>query len=149
MPPARRFLSLLIALAAICGLVVPTAQARTDAGEVQTIWRLLDYVAVDYGGAVSNGAVTSTVEYAEMTEFSATVRKGIEALPVSPARARLVSEAGQLQTAIASKADPGKVAGQARGLAADLLAAPAREILATPVDLTVAGGRVVFEREGA
>ena len=123
MPPARRFLSLLIALAAICGLVVPTAQARTDAGEVQTIWRLLDYVAVDYGGAVSNGAVTSTVEYAEMTEFSATVRKGIEALPVSPARARLVSEAGQLQTAIASKASPGKVAGQARGLAADLLAA--------------------------
>ena len=87
MPPARRFLSLLIALAAICGLVVPTAQARTDAGEVQTIWRLLDYVAVDYGGAIANGEVTSPVEYAEMTEFSATVRKGIEALPASPARA--------------------------------------------------------------
>ena len=30
--------------------------------------------------------------------------------------------------------------------AADLFRIPAREILSTPVDLTVAGGRVVFER---
>lgn len=106
MPSARRFLSLLVALAAIGGLVVPTAQARTHADEVQTIWRLLDYVAVDYGGAVANGAVTSAVEYAEMTEFSATVRKGIAALPASPARAGLVAEAGKLEAAIASKSNP-------------------------------------------
>jgi predicted amidohydrolase YtcJ len=33
--------------------------------------------------------------------------------------------------------------------AADLFRMPPRQILATPVDLTVAGGRVVFEREGA
>jgi predicted amidohydrolase YtcJ len=32
--------------------------------------------------------------------------------------------------------------------AADLLSRPARHILTTPVDLTVVGGRVVFEREG-
>lgn len=33
--------------------------------------------------------------------------------------------------------------------AADLFALPPREVLATPVDLTVVGGRVVFEREGS
>jgi predicted amidohydrolase YtcJ len=31
--------------------------------------------------------------------------------------------------------------------AADLFRVPAREILTTPVDFTVAGGRVVFDRE--
>ena len=123
MPPTRGLRFLLVLLAAIGSLTAQGAQARSDADEVQTVWRLLDYVAVDYGGAVANGEVTSTVEYAEMTEFSATVRKGIAALPVSPARARLVAEAGQLEAAIASKTEPGKVAGQARALAADLLAA--------------------------
>ena len=123
MQTARRFRFLLILLVVIGGLTVQTAEARSAADEVQTIWRLLDYLAVDYGGAVAKGEVTSTVEYAEMTEFSATVRKSIAALPASPARAGLVAEAGKLEAAIASKSGPGKVAGQARGLAADLLAA--------------------------
>ncbi|WP_374525190.1 FTR1 family protein [Sphingopyxis sp.] len=123
MLPARRFRFLLILLAAIGSLAAQAAQARSDVVDVQTIWRLLDYVAVDYGGAVANGQVTSSVEYAEMTEFSGTVRKGIATLPASPTRARLVAEAGQLEAAIAAKSDPGKVTGLARGLAADLLAA--------------------------
>ena len=38
---------------------------QVDAGEVQTAWRLLDYIAVDYEGAVSNGIVTNSAEYAE------------------------------------------------------------------------------------
>lgn len=121
MPRASRFL--LILLAVIAGFAAQAAQARSDADEVQTIWRLLDYVAVDYAGAVANGQVTSTVEYAEMTEFSATVRKGIAALPATSARARLVSEAGQLEAAIVSRSDPAKVAELARKVASDLLAA--------------------------
>ncbi|WP_439569635.1 FTR1 family protein [Sphingopyxis sp.] len=123
MAPAPRFRFLLILVAVIAGFAAQAAQARSDADEVQTIWRLLDYVAVDYAGAVANGQVTSTVEYAEMTEFSATVRKGIAALPATSARTRLVSEAGQLEAAIASRSDPAKVAGLARKVATDLLAA--------------------------
>ncbi len=123
MAPAPRFRFLLILLAVIAGFAAQAAQARSDADEVQTIWRLLDYVAVDYAGAVANGQVTSPVEYAEMTEFSATVRKGIAALPATSARARLASEAGQLEAAIASRSDPAKVAGLARKVATDLLAA--------------------------
>ena len=99
------------------------AGARAEAGEAQTVWRLLDYVAVDYSGAVSNGRVTSSAEYAEMTEFSATIRSGIAALPAKAERARLIVEAEGLQTAIASKAAPDIVAQKARSLASDLLAA--------------------------
>lgn len=40
---------------------------------VQTTWRLLDYVAVDYPGAVQNGRVVSASEFAEMREFTTTV----------------------------------------------------------------------------
>ncbi|MBN9506655.1 MAG: cytochrome c/FTR1 family iron permease [Sphingopyxis granuli] len=114
---------LLILFVALSGSIPYPASARADTGEVQTVWRLLDYVAVDYAGAVSNGRVTSAAEYAEMTEFSATVQSSIAALPAKPERARLVAEAKELQAAIASKAAPEAVAQKARGLAGDLLAA--------------------------
>ena len=114
---------LLALLAALAGAMLHPALARAEAGEVQTVWRLLDYVAVDYAGAVSNGRITSTAEYAEMTEFSATIRDGIAGLPARPARARLVAEAQGLQAAIGSRAAPDVVAQKARGLASDLLAA--------------------------
>jgi high-affinity iron transporter len=117
------FRLILTLLAAIGAFGAHAASARTETEEVQTIWRLLDYVAVDYSGAVTNGGVASTVEYAEMTEFSATVRKGISTLPATSARARLVAEAGRLEAAIASKSDPDKVSALARGLASELLAA--------------------------
>src|SRR3989304_6428994 len=57
-------------LAVLAGIMLHPAVARAETGEVRTVWRLLDYVAVDYAGAVSNGRVTSATEYAEMAEFS-------------------------------------------------------------------------------
>src|SRR3546814_6152557 len=93
------------------------AAARAQGGEVQTVWRLLDYVAVDYAGAVSGGRVTSTTEYAEMTEFSATIRTGIADLPSNPGRARLIAEAQGLEAAIASKDAPEAVGRKERALA--------------------------------
>ena len=117
-------LRLLAALLAVCaGILLQPAAARAEAGEVQTVWRLLDYVAVDYGGAVSNGRVTSSSEYAEMTEFAATVRSGIAALPAKAERSQLIAEAEGLQAAIASKSAPDIVAQKAHSLASDLLAA--------------------------
>ncbi|MGE0774538.1 MAG: iron permease, partial [Sphingomonadaceae bacterium] len=115
--------SLTVLLAVLGVIVLNPTSARAEAGEVQTVWRLLDYVAVDYAGAVSNGRVTSTAEYAEMTEFSATIRSGLAALPAKPERARLVAEAESLQAAIGSKTAPDLVAQKARSLASDLLAA--------------------------
>jgi len=99
------------------------AAAQTDAGDVQTVWRLLDYIAVDYEGAVSKGKVISAAEYAEMTEFAATVKRGIRDLPNSSARAPLETTASDIEAAIAAKAEPRIVAAQSRQLASRLLAA--------------------------
>ena len=97
--------------------------ARTETSDVETTWRLLDYIAVDYAGAVSHGAVTSPSEYAEQNEFAATVALKLAALPPKPERQALANEAARLQRAIADKADAEQVAGIAHGLAAALLGA--------------------------
>ena len=100
-----------------------TGAAQAAPTPAETIWRLLDYVAVDYSGAVKDGRVVSPSEYAEMKEFSATARSRIGALPGVSAHPQLAAEAAQLEQAISSKADPTAVATQARRLAGDLLAA--------------------------
>ena len=97
--------------------------ARADDAAVQTAWRLLDYVAVDYRGAVADGRIVSQAEYDEMREFSASVTTRLAALPPNPRRAFLVSEARRLEAAVARKAPPEEVDGMARGLAGRLLAA--------------------------
>jgi len=97
--------------------------ARATTSDVETTWRLLDYIAVDYAGAVSHGSVSSPSEYAEQNEFAATIAAKVRALPPKPERQALATEAARLQRAIADKADAEQVAGIARGLAAALLAA--------------------------
>lgn len=91
--------------------------------DVQTTWRLLDYVAVDYGGAVSGGRVVSTSEFAEMNEFAGQIVSRLGQLPDKPAKAGLIRSANQLRASVAAKAEPSTVALQARSLAAALLAA--------------------------
>ncbi|MCI1270663.1 MAG: hypothetical protein LKM31_00340 [Sphingobium sp.] len=66
----------LILILAALTLSLPARASASDA-EVQTTWRLLDYIAVDYSGAVSDGRVTSAAEYAEMTEFAGQVEARI------------------------------------------------------------------------
>ena len=117
----RRLLtSLAVIFAAIAA--VP-ASAATGANDVETAWRLLDYVAVDYGGAVREGKIVSASEYAEMREFSASVGEKIESLPPGPAKAKLVEESARFSSLIDRKASPQDVAAAARSLGANLLAA--------------------------
>jgi high-affinity iron transporter len=103
-------------------LLVAALAARANP-QVQQLWQLLDYIAVDYGAAVHDGAVVSETEYAEMREFSTTVRERLAELPSEPAQARLVQQAEALQQAIATRAAPVAVDRQARALAEALLQA--------------------------
>ena len=73
---------------------------------MQTTWQLLDYLAVDYGGAVKDGKVISASEYAEMREFSASAADKIAGLPASPAKAQLVAEGNRFAALIGAKASP-------------------------------------------
>lgn len=115
LPPRLAVLATLVALV-FCGA------ARAETSDVETTWRLLDYIAVDYAGAASHGSVLSPSEYAEQNEFAATVAAKIAALPPKPERQALATEAARLQRAIADKSDAEQVAAIAHGLAAALLA---------------------------
>lgn len=126
---------LALALLILFGAAWPAA-ARADDAAVQTTWRLLDYIAVDYRGAVQDGRVVSDAEYAEMREFSATVGQRLGTLPAHPQRAALITESGALQAAVEAKASPVDIERRARALAADLLAAyPVPLAPSSPPDL--------------
>ena len=112
-----------LVLLALAITMMPSAFAAASEEDVQTAWRLLDYVAVDYPGAVADGKVKSSQEYAEMTEFSGAVEAKIAALPTSANRAALILEAKAVRVMVASKAAPDDVAKAARTLGGHLLAA--------------------------
>ena len=112
----------LIIMCALAGAFPGTAHASSDE-DVRTAWRLLDYIAVDYRGAVENGAIKSPTEYAEMAEFSRGVETRISALPASASSGALINEARAFGAMVARKDDPARVAVAARALGAHLLAA--------------------------
>lgn len=120
MSAAPRILAVLFALAAA---VLPLRALAQETPPAQVAWRLLDYIAVDYAGAVQGGRVVSAAEYAEMREFSRTARTRLAALPETPARAGLVQAADALAADIERKAPPEAVAARARKLAGAVLAA--------------------------
>ncbi len=125
----RIFLGLALA-SALQGPV--TAKAANVTDQVQTSWRLLDYIAVDYPGAVRGSRVVNSAEYQEMAEFSASVGQRLGSLPPKSERAALLKDSQTLQRAIQAKADAHKIAAQARQLGSALLAA-------YPVPLAPAG----------
>lgn len=114
---------LFVAILGMAGLLPAKSFAQEPIASAQVAWRLLDYLAVDYSGAVANGRVVSASEYAEMREFSGSVRQRLAALPTTSAQPGLVREADELVDAIDRKAAPQDVATRARHLASGLLAA--------------------------
>jgi high-affinity iron transporter len=123
MTPMRRLLAAAFFLAvALFGNAVQAA-APTIEDSARQIWQLLDYLAVDYAGAVKDGKVIAADEYAEMQEFAQTAGQQLAGLPDKPGKAALLEQAASLKGAIAAKAAAGEVGGQARQLAAALLAA--------------------------
>jgi high-affinity iron transporter len=113
---------LLLSFAMLLAVAI-SAGASARGNDVETAWRLLDYVAVDYGGAVRDGKVVSASEYAEMREFSGSVVEKVEALPSTAAKAQLVRESTCFKALIERKSPPEEVAAAARSLGAHLLSA--------------------------
>jgi high-affinity iron transporter len=146
-PWRQLVLRLCVVTLLLTGLAHPSAapaQTSNDTVTVQTAWRLLDYLAVDYGGAVADGKVKSPSEYAEMSEFSASVKTRITALAAIPAKPALEAKADALRASIANKSSPETVATLAHSLASDLLVAyPVPLAPATPPDL--AKGAALFK----
>jgi high-affinity iron transporter len=99
------------------------APAAAQANGAEIAWRLLDYMAVDYRGAVgADGQVLSPSEYAEMREFSASVTQRIAALPAKAGQPALVAEARGVEAAVARKTAPDDLQRLAHALGQHLLA---------------------------
>ena len=134
-----RSLAVLVLLAT--ALAAGPAAAQT--APAQTIWRLLDYIAVDYPGAVDDGTVVSADEFAEMLEFSASATKRIAELPDTAERAELQRRASKLEALISERAPGEAIAAAARGLAAEVIAVyPV--ILAPAAPPAVEHGRALY-----
>lgn len=100
-----------------------TASAEKTEASAKQIWQLIDYVGVDYSGAVVNGTIASDAEYAEMRDFTAQALQQAKALPDNAGKAELLRALVTLREAVERKADSGQVSTLARAANARLLAA--------------------------
>lgn len=114
------WMSILGWLVCVSAFAQPAAPTPIDARQ---LWQLIDYVAVDYGGAVANGAVVSEFEYAEMLDFTNNAVKQVQALPPRPTRATISAAIGDLRAAVVGRADSTEVTRLAHRANALLLAA--------------------------
>lgn len=114
--PALRLILLALALCL-------SVTANAEEPDVRTTWRLLDYIAVDYASAVSEGRVADEFEYREMVEFSDVVARQVAALPDTKDNQALIRRSDQLRALIANKEPAERVGRLARALAASLLTA--------------------------
>lgn len=118
----QAFLRSTLILSLLAFAIDTPAQAADAPVNPKQTWQLLDYIAVDYAGAVKDGQVISAGEFAEMQEFSATVVTQLTALPATPQQADLIVSAKKLNAAVESHKDPTEVAAAAHLLASQLLA---------------------------
>ncbi|RQP21856.1 cytochrome c/FTR1 family iron permease [Piscinibacter terrae] len=111
----------ILAVCLLLGSVI--AQAQTPDASVRQLWQLIDYVGVDYGGAVQKGNVVSSSEYAEMQEFAERAMQQAKALPEATGKADLLAATQALHEAVGRKADAKNVGELARQASSRLLAA--------------------------
>lgn len=100
MNPINRLLSALMLVVALNALVCGAANAQQEA---QTIVHLLDYIGVDYPGAVDMGKVKDESEYKEMLGFAVQIVEQIKGLPDTAGKSALVGAAETLAKQIAAK----------------------------------------------
>ena len=112
-----------VVLAGLICAGLGSAWAADPQAEARQAWQLLEYIAVDYVGAVRDGQVVAAGEYAEMQEFSRTVRSKLEALPAQPQQSTLLAAADRLDAQIARREPPETVARTAHALANELIIA--------------------------
>ncbi|WP_456447090.1 FTR1 family protein, partial [Thiolapillus sp.] len=111
-------------------LMVPALFA---ASPLQRLQQLVDYVGVDYPGAVVDGKVQNPVEYEEMLDFVGTVLSLSKELPESSQREAVAKSAVELQQAVMRKADASQVTA---------ITGKMRKMLLTGFALPVLPGRV-------
>jgi high-affinity iron transporter len=104
------------------GLTGLASTAQASEADVRRVWQILDYLSVDYAGAVQDGKVVSPSEFDEMREFAKTAHDKIGKLEDKPERPGLLRETEALRASIEGKGDPAQVSAMAKSLANHLIA---------------------------
>lgn len=119
-----RFYKLWVGALAACLLIAGSVAAQPAAQvDAKQLWQLIDYVAVDYGGAVANGTIVSEAEYEEMLDFTENAGKQVQSLPAHASRLEIAGAIGELRAAVVRKAGAAEVARLAHHANALLLVA--------------------------
>ncbi|KQV96647.1 cytochrome c/FTR1 family iron permease [Pelomonas sp. Root1237] len=108
---------------AVLAAFIFSGVSQASEADVKRVWQILDYLAVDYAGAVKDGKVVSQSEYDEMKEFVLTARTKIEGLEAKGEKAALIAQATELEAAIGARADASQVGTLSKALAKHLVAA--------------------------
>ncbi len=77
--------------------------------ETQQLLQLIDYVGVDYSGAVVKGRVTNQAEYDEMLDFSAGITQQVTDLPEHDSKDGLIDNAELLSQMVQQKKSATKI----------------------------------------
>lgn len=117
----KRLMSALVVALLAAALPALANDAADEIATAQTAWKLLDYIAIDYSGAVDDGAIIDEAEYEEMVEFSQLAQDHVLSLPDKTGRAGLEQQIAALRSAINRKATVDEVARLAQGSATSLL----------------------------
>ena len=123
----------------------PTTSAQLQI-DTQSLLHNLDYIAVDYPGAVHEGVVQDAGEYGEQQEFAAQMTEIIKRLPPHPQTPTLAAKISQLQQAIADRLPGEEVAAQCRATSALLI--EAYQVPVAPLTPpTLDAGRQLFQSQ--
>ena len=120
--PASRLAALAVALMVVAAgaqaqqATAPRDQPASPAERAQIILHMLDYVGVDYPGAVKDGKVLDQGEYDEQVEFVVQARSLIGQLEARPERAALAADADRLIGLVKDKRPGDEVAALATRL---------------------------------
>jgi len=106
-------------------LLNTTFANATDSSDktAQTILHVLDYLSVDYGGAVLLEKVVNESEYQEQLEFSKQSALLLAKLPDHPNRENLINQAKKIEQLVLVKASADQVGASAQLLRQEIIAA--------------------------
>ncbi len=85
-------------------LLVPAISQAANG--LQQLLQLIDYMGVDYQGAVADGKVINAAEYEEMEEFAASIQAQVAALADDEVGRQLYRQSQHLTELVAQKARP-------------------------------------------
>lgn len=100
----KRFHMCIVSVVVTWFLIAGSAFAQSVApGDSKQLWQLLDYVAVDYSGAVADGVIISEAEYAEMLDFTENAGAQLQLLPEHESKQNIADKIAELRAAVLRK----------------------------------------------